>query len=528
MTSTLFRLHRTLWWRSVGSNASSILTALLMALYGFGGLVSLLFMAWADIEQPGHGFQSLTLGVAGGMLIYVMLAIFMPAGENQLSPSTLGALPLTPQEVYPGLLWSSMLTTRAILSVLFSTVYAVAGAIILSLRGAGIYAVPFVLGMVVACLTTIVLGECVGFLGTAIASSEKSGAQAAVMIVLGLLVFGVLQLQSVLENLPSVGAMGSVAAWTPFGAAVGWALSLAVGHFVTALAQLLIALLTAAAVMWLWMRQVAQTMRNPDAGKNHAAEVTGEGVTAFEIGSWSYSSPAAMEFTRALRYIRRDKRLMGLLLAMPMFAVLVIYQLWRGDDFVAYFMLCFSAVMMSSALSNDYGFDGPSNWVSMVAPVPPRVILHARHLAHLVVPFVGYLVLALIVIIFAEDTQVAVLAVSASVGMFIATCAISMGLTVLNPYPLSEPGASRWNDKSGYSGAAFVAAFAGLLLSWMPVVPGIIVSWMAYDHGWPLVIGPLVSLLLPAAVYAVVWRSAGNYADTHAPEIYAKVDRYVS
>ena len=114
MTSTLFRLHRTLWWRSVSSNASSIMMALLMGIYGFIGVVSLLLAAWADISEAGNGFHSLTLGAAGGMLIYVLLAIFMPAGENQLSPSALGVLPLTPREVYPGLFWASVLTLSLI------------------------------------------------------------------------------------------------------------------------------------------------------------------------------------------------------------------------------------------------------------------------------------------------------------------------------------------------------------------------------------------------------------------------------
>ena len=67
-----------------------------------------------------------------------------------------------------------------------------------------------------------------------------------------------------------------------------------------------------------------------------------------------------------------------------------------------------------------------------------------------------------------------------------------------------------------------------MLLAWIPALPGIILSVLAYEQGWPLFIAPLVSLALPAVVYAVVWRLAGTYADKHVPEIYAKVNRYVS
>ncbi|MHB2251615.1 ABC transporter permease [Corynebacterium aurimucosum] len=529
MTSTLFRLHRTLWWRSVASNPSMFIMGLMMLIYGAIGLISLALMVHSDITTPGHGYQALTVGVAGGMLIYVLLALFMPAGENQLSPTTLGALPLSPREVLPGLLLSSLLTTRAIMSVIFSLVYAIIGSAFLILTGPGWAAVPFVVGMVLSCATTIIFGECVGQLGSAIADSQKSRTQIAAMVVMGLLVFGILQAQSVLESLPPLHTVGEISAWTPFGAGVGWALALADGHLITALSQLLIAVASLVLLVWAWSRQIGGLMRNPGAGGDVASEVTGKGVSKLEFGAWSYSSPAAMEYTRALRYLVRDKRQTGMLYMMPLFGVLTLYQLWKGDDFVAYFMLCFSAIVLSSLLANDYGFDGPSNWVHMVAPIAPRTILHARHLAHVTIPLIGFVLLAVVVLVFSDNFTLSLLSSAVALGVFISTAAISLGLTVLNPYPLSAPGQNRWNDKSGYSAGAFLTAFVGMLLSWVPALPGIVISVLAYERGGSLLfVAMIVSLLVPALVYAGVWRFAGKRAQERTPEIYAVVNRYVT
>ncbi|ACP33147.1 hypothetical protein [Corynebacterium aurimucosum] len=529
MTSTLFRLHRTLWWRSVASNPSTLIMGLMMLIYGALGLLSLAFMVYSDITTPGHGYQALTVGVAGGMLIYVLLALFMPAGEKQLSPTTLGALPLTSREVLPGLFLSGLLTTRAIMSVVFSLVYAVIGSVFLILTGPGWAAVPFVVGMVLSCATTIIFGECLGQVASVIADSQKSRTQIAAMVVMGLLVFGMLQAQRVLESLPPLHTVGAVSAWTPFGAGVGWTLALADGHFLTALAQLLIAVASLGLLGWVWSRQITGLMRNPGAGGDVASEVTGKGVSKLELGAWSYSSPAAMEYTRALRYLTRDKRQTGMLYMMPLFGVLTLYQLWRGDDFTAYFMLCFSAIVLSSLLANDYGFDGPSNWVHMVAPVAPRTILHARHLAHVTIPYIGFVLLAVVALVFSENFTLGLLSTAVAIGVFISTAAVGLGLTVLNPYPLSAPGQNRWNDKSGYSAGAFLTAFVGMLLVWGPALPGIVVSALAYERGgWLLYTALIVSVLVPSLVYAGVWRFAGNKAQERTPEIYAKVNRYVS
>ena len=82
MTSTLFSLHRTLWWRSVSSNPATLMMGLMMLIYGAIGLLSLAFMVYSDITTPGHGYQALTVGVAGGMLIYVCLLYTSPSPRD--------------------------------------------------------------------------------------------------------------------------------------------------------------------------------------------------------------------------------------------------------------------------------------------------------------------------------------------------------------------------------------------------------------------------------------------------------------
>ena len=132
-------------------------------------------------------------------------------------------------------------------------------------------------------------------------------------------------------------------------------------------------------------------------------------------------------------------------------------------------------------------------------------------------------------LVFSENFTLGLLSTAVAIGVFISTAAVGLGLTVLNPYPLSAPGQNRWNDKSGYSAGAFLTAFVGMLLVWGPALPGIVVSALAYERGgWLLYTALIVSVLVPSLVYAGVWRFAGNKAQERTPEIYAKVNRYVS
>ena len=88
--------------------------------------------------------------------------------------------------------------------------------------------------------------------------------------------------------------------------------------------------------------------------------------------------------------------------------------------------------------------------------------------------------------------------------------------------PIS-PGTSPWADKSGYSGAAFIAVFALMFLGWIPVAPGVVLFLLGYQ-----VLGIAIALIVPAAIYGGVIALVTKNAASRMPKVYAKAGSWVN
>ena len=501
MTRLLVQLHRRLWTSSLRSNPSQGVLLAMLGLYSFLGVVSLGVMA--AVQGP----DALVAGTALGMAAYVILAVVMPAGENQLHPSKLTALPLTAREIMPGLALSALWTTRSILSAVCTMLWAVFAVVVTD------GSVLFLVGSVMAWVTTVLLGE----LGTRLSSRVAGSKNNLVMALSGLLtmvlVFGVLQLQELIgEDFP-LDRIGAIAAWTPLGAATGWTVGSA------PLGKLAVAVATIAVAAWAWRRLVEREFERPMGEEEASARVKAK---AFGFGQWSYTSPWAMEYTRSLRYLPRDSRMMGSLILVPIAVLYMVYQLYKGEYFFALLPLAMVALMAGMMGSNDFGYDGPANWVKLATPVRPRVFLFARHAANLTPIVVTLLVAAGVLIAMWPEHGLAAAWSVAALGFAVAAAAFGLLLTVVNPFPTAKPGTNPWSDKSGYAAAPFVSAFFMMFLGWLPVLPGgILIS-----VGRP-VIGAVVAVALPAVIYAAIARFSARRIDSRLPEIYARVGRWV-
>src|SRR5699024_5956285 len=96
-------------------------------------------------------------------------------------------------------------------------------------------------------------------------------------------------------------------------------------------------------------------------------------------------------------------------------------------------------------------------------------------------------------------------------------------LTTYNPYPVAPPGTSPWADKSGYSGAAFVAVFGLMFLGWIPVAPGAVIFFMG-QH----IIGMMIAVLIPAALYAGAIALVNKTVANRMPRVYEKAGVWVN
>src|SRR5690625_4262920 len=102
------------------------------------------------------------------------------------------------------------------------------------------------------------------------------------------------------------------------------------------------------------------------------------------------------------------------------------------------------------------------------------------------------------------------------------SAALSLLLTAFNPYPVAPPGTSPWADKSGYSGGAFLAAFALMFLGWIPVAPGVVLFLLGYQ-----VLGIAIALIVPAAIYGGVIALVSKNVASRMLKDYAKAGSWV-
>lgn len=483
MTSTLFKLHRTLWWRTVKSNASIIIASSMIFLYGLLSALSMFF----EITDP----EALHAPVGLGMIAMLVLAMSMPANERQITEEAFRTLPI--ENLKPAMALSTVWTSRAMLCIFFSVLWAIVGFLNLSTGRA----ILFAIGMVFAAATTIIYMDVIAKVGQA--RKGLLGIIGGIGIIV--MIFYVASMSNPeMMDIP-LEEVGAFLAWTPFAAATGWATG--------GIVKLLIALATIALGVWLWWRDIEQAPVQTKDRQKKDLRIAG------------LKSPAGIEFSRSFRYIFRDNRLLLSILVLPIVVIILVVQSITQDVPEIGFMAIAVCALLSGMMAvNDFGYDGPALWTKIVAPVPMYKLVLARHFAHMAIPTAFFVVFAVVMI--AMGGGLAIVVALVSVGILLTSAALSLFLSTFNPYPVAAPGTSPWADKSGYSSAAFIAVFALMILGWLPVAPGIVLIVFGQ-----LVAGVIVALLIPAAIYAGVIFAVKKTTDARMPKVYKKVGAWV-
>ena len=487
MTSTLFKLHRTLWWRTIKSNPTVLVAGGMILVYG---LLSVLSMAF-EVNSP----EALHAPVAFGMAAMLILAMAMPANEQQITQEIFRTLPI--DNLKPAMALSSLWTSRAMLTIFFTIIWAGFAFTQLPL----VQGIMFIIGSVVAAATTIVYMDVIAKIGKS--RKEVLGLIGGIGVI-AVIFFAVNITNSAAMDLP-LDEVGEIAAWTPFAAATGWATG--------SIVKLLIAVATLALGVWLWWRDIEEA---PARVKDHdKSDLTLPFVP---------HTPTGIEFARSLRYVFRDNRLLLSVLVLPIVViVLMVQSTAQGIPEISYIAVVMSALLAGSIAVNDFGYDGPAMWVKMVAPVPTSRLLLARHWAHMCLSALVTVVFAIIILVIHGITSVTMMVCFVSIGVLMVSAALSLLLTAFNPYPVAPPGTSPWADKSGYSGAAFIAVFALMFLGWIPVAPGVVLFFLGYQ-----VLGIAIALIVPAAIYGGVIALVTKNAASRMPKVYAKAGSWVN
>lgn len=529
-TRLLLRLQRTLWVRTMKGNSSAWVMIFLIGLYALIGMVSLAATLW--LLAPADRWWGI-VGVVGiGSLAYVGVTVIIPSGEAQLRAGDFATLPITARDLLPAMAWSTLLNSRGLTAAVATTLTTVFAGVLLIDAGHFLATVLLVPAMVVVLAITLLLGEVALSVGAGAGrvSSERSAVISGVLVLV--LIFGFNMFVSYgVENIPLDG-IGRILGWTPLGAAPGVVASLIDANYLSALAQVgIVAATLFLGIRW-WLGTVARRLAAPldavqrdDTGERNRPD----GAETVLLRRLPYT-PAAMVYSRAMRYFRRDPRMLGTLVTYPVIALFLLVQGVLVDESALFVGVVLLALISGSVASNDFGYDGPALWLHIVSGVPARTLLLARHVASLTPAIVLLVLVDAAVILLADTRTLAALVVACSVGVAITAAALALFLTTHNPFPTSKPGTSPWSDKAGFSGAAFVAAFGSLLFGWVPSAPGGVLVALGYATGrpWFIVIGLVLALIIPAALYWLSLRLSVRRVEARMPEIYARVGHWVN
>lgn len=530
-TRLLLKLQRTLWSRTMTGNPAVGVVTVLVVLYALIGLVSLMSLLQFAASQ---GLWSALGGVtAVGMIAYLAVTVLLPSGESQLRPSMFSSLPVTTSQLMPALGWASLLTSRGILALLCTTVTTVVGVILLAGSGHLVAAVALPVAMLLALVTTLLLGELLTLLGSGSGrvSRERTNVIGAVLVIAFLL--GISLLTGVdVEQVP-VELIGQALAWTPFGAAAGAVGSAVQGRWLLTLAQLAIAVATLALGAWWWRRIVTAQLEAPVDALGSAATPRRrreEGGRIPVLLPGLRYGPAAMVYARAVRYLFRDSRMLASLVMFPLIAAFLLFQGVTVHESTILFGMVLLGLLVSTLGINDFGYDGPASWVNLVSGVPTRTLLLARHAASLSPMVLLWLVFTVLGVIVVPSTGVALLVAAVSAGAAVSSSMIALLFTTFNPFPTSRPGTNPWADKSGFSGAALLSSFASLLFGWLPVAPGGALVAVGYlgENTWVTGLGLVFALALPVMLYAGTVVLCTRRVERKMPEIYDRVRSWVS
>ena len=525
MTKTLLRLQLTLWGRTIKGNKAAIVMMSLISFYALMGLFGFSILLGIGLAQDHMGMLAGVVTI--GTVAYCIASFMWPSGEGQLDPTAFSTMPLSAKQLLPGLAISTLMQSRGITAVVCTVVTSIVAASFLPISSWPMIA----LMMLVSLITTLLLGELLGAVASG-SSSRVSKDRRTVLTSVVFMVFVVgYNLLIGADTMSRIDAIGSYTKWTPLGAGAGAIEAFAAGLWGEAGLLTLLAVVYVVAGLWLWTRLIGRALSAPldQGGPGQNAKNSGaEGKKVLFLPGIPWSVGGAI-FSRSLRYMFRDSRVMGSMIVFPILGVLFIFQSFTVDFFMIYVGLIMMAVFAGSVATNDFGYDGPSTWLNIVAGVKARTMLMPRHWASMLPGSVSVVVFIIITIVLAENKTTAVLISFIGLGIFISGAAVALLVTTFNPYPTSKPGTNPWGDRSGYSGAAFLGAFASLILGWIPTIPTIALGifGLVTDQMWMIILAEALAIILPVAVYIGIAKVCISRVEKNLPEIFDKVKTHV-
>lgn len=530
---TAIKLHSLLWRRSLQKNPSAIFMQVFIVFFGLMGLFSTAIMMAFGITTGSY--TAFGGAVCVGVTAYIIAAIMLPSGEGQISPESFVTLPVTAKEVLPSLVLVQLLQTRGVLALICTLVTTVVSSVSFAAAGVGVVGVVLVIvANILSLITTIVMAEALALLLNSTTDSAKKKNSRAVFSLLAYMV-GCIGFVLLFNNIGTdpetqLSQLGNIAQWTPVAAATGIATCAITGNWLGVFICTVITAVTLAGGVAIWWnavnKRLSAPLDNQSGGKTSSRR---RQATGSILLPWLPYNPRSAVFSRALYYALRDSRTLTTIIMIPFMAIYFIVMTRTIGPQMILVAIPLLVVIGTSSATNDYGQDGPSNWLHMVSGIRSADLVLGRHWGAAALPLLLVWVVNLGIVIY-QPKLPTVIVILLSIGLQFSCLAIAVLLSVFNPFPTAKPGTNPWQDKSGYSAAAFIAVFSGMFLGWIPVAPGGVMVVLGLSSGNTVltVLGLVVAILLPVLGYYFALRSAVKRVEQHYPEIFAKVRSFVS
>ncbi|MDJ0385640.1 transporter [Streptomyces sp. G-G2] len=477
------------------------LSTLVLAL----GVGVLQMIGLAVLHGNAHAGTVVVLLAAILALLWSVMPLFFPSGDETLDPTRLVMLPLRPRPLVRALLASSLVG----IGPLFTLCLAVGSVVAVAQGPAG--AVAAVLGVPLLLLGCVVLARVVATANVRLLTSRK-GRDLALLSGL-LIAIGAQVANFASQRLSQAGGLSTlepaeaVVRWLPPATAVGMVDSVSRGSYAVAAAQLVLTVGAIALLLWFWERGLTKLMVTPDGSTIAAAEPKkgrGEGTS----GVWSLlpdgRTGAVMQ--RTLRYIVRDPKMKSAWVSsLAVGLIIPVANALQGQGSV--YLACFGAGMLGVQMYNQFGQDTSAFWMVAQTISTPRdayAELRARAftLALITVPYTVLVtvVTAAMVGDWAALPEVLGLAL-ALLGAMLCSGALA---SARFPYSIPTDGAFK-NVAPGQAGLAWMGIFGGMLASALLCAPLIALTI------WLHVSGPQSALWLLLPLGAA-WGTLATWA----------------
>jgi ABC-2 type transport system permease protein len=522
----------------VGLFVLGLLVGLFLSADGF-----ILFAVSAVVDRQA---QLLIMALGGATLVVgsVLMPLLWFGIDDTLDPARFALLPISRGRLVCGLLVASALGVPA-LALLVATCGLLVPA---TLHGGPAGAAVQAVGVLLALALCLAAGRAVTTALATVLRSRRARDLAWVLLALLAALVGPLQLLAVSAagraDWDRVAAVARVIGWTPLGAPYTVGLEMADGRPWAAATKLAITAAALAGLLWWWSRSLESALtgaalaaptRSPDAGARATASLLPRALP------WLRPTPAGAIVAREVRYLWRDaKRRSNMIMIFVISLFLPVALLGAGfgggaetgaesgvsvgpsdaaHPLAVLITMLFIGAFVTSALANQFGYDGTSYGTHLLIGVPGRVELRARAAAYSV-----YLVpLLLVVGVVAPVVQGAPAMIPAVWGVVLAAygagVAVNVVASVVVPYPLPE---SSNPFALGSGGAVAKSALALLTVVLAGVVAAPVVVAAATLDPWSWLVLPVGAGYGLGAAALGVWLG-GGVVDRRAPELLAAV-----